>query len=250
MSNQNVVSIRVAGRIADRVAVVAGASGLIGQYLLRELLESDSYSQVIALVRTPLKIANPKLHQVQVDFANLNNVSVVTQRGEFDGTGVHKIDLFCTLGTTIKKAGSQSAFRAVDHDAVLGFAKWRKACGASGFFLVTALGADSHSAIFYNQVKGQIENNVAALGFERLCIFRPSLLLGPRAERRPLEHATGVIAGVLSPVFRLLLRGPLAKLGKYQPIQAQVIARTMVRAALSAPSGMRILESDEIENWV
>ena len=157
-------------------AIIAGASGLVGRFLLNDLLSRDRYERVIALVRSDLGLSSPKLSTARVDFAAIDSTA--------PGDACAGADLFCTLGTTIKKAGSQDAFRRVDHDAVLAFARWGLAHGARRFFVVTALGADAASSVFYNRVKGEVERDIASLGFAETHVFRPSFLLGPREEYR------------------------------------------------------------------
>ena len=157
-------------------AIIAGASGLIGRFLVNDLLSRDRYERVIALVRSDLGLSSPKLSIARVDFAALDSTA--------PGDACAGADLFCTLGTTIKKTGSQDAFRRVDHDAVLAFARWGLAHGARRFFVVTALGADAASSVFYSRVKGEVERDIASLGFAETHVFRPSLLLGPREEFR------------------------------------------------------------------
>jgi uncharacterized protein YbjT (DUF2867 family) len=147
-------------------------------------------------------------------------------------------DAFCCLGTTIKKAGSQEAFRAVDHDAVLAFARAAKRAGVRRFLVVTALGADARSSVFYNRVKGEAEQALQALGFESLVILRPSLLLGDRAESRPGERAAIVASRVLGPLLR-----PFGS----RPIEARTVARAMTALAQAAPQGVRVALSGELQ---
>jgi len=147
--------------------------------------------------------------------------------------------VYCCLGTTIKKAGSQDAFRRVDHDYVVALAQAAKQAGARRFLLVSALGANPRSHIFYNRVKGEVERDVSAVAFAAVHIFRPSLLLGERAESRPLERLGTLAFGVLAP----LLVGPLRP---YRPIAAEAVAQAMVRAALGEGTGVRVHYYDEM----
>jgi uncharacterized protein YbjT (DUF2867 family) len=124
------------------------------------------------------------------------------------------------LGTTIRAAGSQTAFRAVDHDAVLAFARAAQAAGVRHFIVITAVGADAASGVFYSRVKGEVERELAALGFDRLDIVQPGLILGPRAERRPVEALFQRLAPLLNP---LLVGG----LGKYGGISGDAVARAV-----------------------
>lgn len=210
-----------------RTALVAGASGLVGGILLDALLEAPQYREVHSLGRRPLPRQHPKLVQHTVDFARLGGESPPPAE-----------DAFCCLGTTLKKAGSQEAFRAVDHDAVLAFASAAKKAGARRFLVVTALGADARSRVFYNRVKGETEEALKTMGFESLVILQPSLLLGERAESRPGERVAIIASRVLAPLLR-----PLAS----RPIEARTVARAMLSLALSAPQGVKVAPSGELQ---
>jgi uncharacterized protein YbjT (DUF2867 family) len=210
-----------------RTAVVAGASGLIGSHLLDALLEDSRYREVHSLGRRPLPKQHPKLVQHTVDFARLGEESLPSVD-----------EAFCCLGTTLKKAGSQEAFRAVDHDAVLAFAQAAKKAGVRSFLVVTALGADPRSRVFYNRVKGEVQEALEGLGFESLVILQPSLLLGERAESRPGERAAIVASRVLAPLLR-----PFGS----RPIEAHTVARAMLALAREAPKGTRVAPSGELQ---
>jgi uncharacterized protein YbjT (DUF2867 family) len=136
----------------------------------------------------------------------------------------------CALGTTIRAAGSKAAFRAVDHDAVLAFARGAQAAGVRRFIVVTAVGADPASGVFYSRVKGEVERDLAALGFDRLDILQPGLILGPRAERRPVEAFFQWLAPVLNP---LLVGG----LSRYGGVSADIVAAAIVRLSERVVSG-------------
>jgi uncharacterized protein YbjT (DUF2867 family) len=209
-----------------RNALVAGASGLVGGHLLDMLLGSPLYREVCSIGRRSLPQQHPKLTQRTVDFSRLESEALPPAD-----------DAFCCLGTTIKKAGSQEAFRAVDHDAVLAFAKAARKAGARRFLLISALGADPHSRIFYNRVKGEIEEDLKGVGFESLIILRPSLLLGDRAESRPGERAAVMVSKVLGPLLR-----PFSG----RPIEARTVARAMLALARDAASGTRVALSGEL----
>lgn len=187
-----------------RTALVAGASGLVGGHLLDLLLEDGRWDQVVSVGRRELARTHPALRQVVADFADLPALP-----------DAH--DAFSCLGTTIRKAGSQAAFRAVDHGAVLAFAAAAQAAGAAGFFHVSAMGADPGSRIFYNRVKGEMERDVAALGLPRCTALRPSILDGERAESRPAERV-GLVA----------MRAVAPLLGRYRPTLAADVAAAMV----------------------
>jgi len=214
-------------------AWVAGATGLVGTALVEQLLGDPRVQRVTTLVRRPSHRANPKLVERLVDFEKL--------AAELQGENATHV--FCCLGTTIGKAGSESAFRRVDHDYPLALGRVAKAAGARQFLLVSAMGANPSSRVFYNRVKGEVELDVGALGLGRLDVFRPSLLLGERAEHRPGER----LAIALSAPLGKLLVGPLRK---YRPIRAADVARAMIRVAESSDApvagGVHVYESDQI----
>jgi len=213
----------------SRTALVAGSSGLVGGHLLRQLLDNPAYDRVTALTRRALPLTHKKLVQQVVDFDRLAEV------GDFPR--VH--DIFCCLGTTIRQAGSQDAFRKVDMTYVAELGRMAVRHRTTQFLVVTALCADPRSRVFYNRVKGETEEAIRRLQFEGIQIFRPSLLLGKREQSRPAER----IAGLLSPLVGWVMMGPLAR---YRPIKAATVARAMVRVARDAPRGAHVYESDEI----
>ena len=207
-------------------ALVAGATGLVGHRCLARLLDHPAYDRVTVLSRRPLALAHAKLHIDLVDFDGLQWL------------GERCDDIFCCLGTTIRKAGSQEAFRRVDHDYPLALARLGNTAGARQFLLVSSLGADAQSSVFYSRVKGETERDIAAIGLPKVIFMRPSILLGKRHERRPGERV-GIFAGQL--VAPLLV----GTLRKYRPIPADDVAAAMLYAAnhemRSGP-----IDSDEI----
>jgi uncharacterized protein YbjT (DUF2867 family) len=213
-----------------RTALIAGASGLVGSHLLRLLLQTDRYSQVVSIGRRELPVIHPRLDQQIVDFDSLQKY-----RSELVAD-----DVFCCLGTTIKKAGSKEAFYKVDHDYVTRLAQVTLEKKATQFLVVSAMGADAGSRIFYNKVKGEMERDVRQMGFTAVHIFRPSLLLGEREEHRTGEE---IGAKIMKPLSRLML-GPLRK---YRPIQAQTVAHAMLQAAAKDLKGQYVYLSDETE---
>jgi uncharacterized protein YbjT (DUF2867 family) len=213
----------------SRTALVAGASGLVGGHLLQLLLADGAYTRVVTLARRELAVRHAKLEQRVVDFGALDTFS------DFPRTD----DVFCCLGTTIRQAGSRDAFRRVDHDYVLALARVGRRAGGRQFLLVSALGADPASRIFYSRVKGEVEATVRQLPYEGIQIFRPSFLMGDRAEVRVVERVAIPVARVLAP----LLVGPLRR---YRPIHAADVARAMVQIAREAPRGPNVFEYDGI----
>ncbi|EJF09989.1 oxidoreductase [Pontibacter sp. BAB1700] len=213
-----------------RTALIAGASGLVGSHLLLMLLQSDRYSQVISVGRRELAIIHPKLDQQIVDFDNLKK----------SASELAADDVFCCLGTTIKKAGTKDAFYKVDHTYVTQLAEITLRRNATQFLVVSAMGANASSRIFYNRVKGEMERDIQALGFTSLHIFRPALLLGEREEHRTGEE---ISARIMKPLSMLMI-GPMRK---YRPIKAETVASAMLRAAAQDQKGDKVYLSDEIE---
>lgn len=211
-------------------AVVLGATGLVGGFVVKDLLKRKEYDVVKVLVRKPLGIQHPKLMEVVVDWDHLD------QRSELF-TDVR--DVFCCLGTTIKKAGSQEQFRKVDFEYPLVAAELAHAAGARQFMCVTAMGADSLSRVFYNRTKGEVENAISAVGMTGVHFFRPSLLLGDRDEKRLGER----VGTFFMTTFDFLFRG---KAVKYRAIPAEVVANAMVRIAITGPTGVHIYPNDVI----
>ena len=224
---------RGSGSLSDmRTALIAGGSGLVGGFLLRQLLETAEYDRVIALGRRPVTLTHPRLVQVTAEFTGLDKVTADLQC----------TDAFCCLGTTIRLAGSREAFRAVDHAAVLAFAWAARRNGAGRFFVVTSLGANSGSQFFYNRVKGETEEALEVLDFGTLGLFRPSLLLGPRAKTRLGERFGAALMWLADPLMFGALR-------KYRAVDAEVVARAMVRCSFGRPGqGVLIFRSDEIQD--
>jgi uncharacterized protein YbjT (DUF2867 family) len=199
-----------------RIALVVGASGLVGRELLRQLTAPDSgYTSVHALVRRPIVLAPQGVQMHVVDFSRLPATLPAAD------------DLYCALGTTIKIAGSKGAFRAVDFDAVVDTTRAAQAVGVKRVAVVSALGADAQSRVFYNQVKGEMESALRALHLERLVIARPSLLAG---ERDTLGQAPR-----WAEQLSLMLLRPIGGLlpASIRPIDPAVVARAM-RVALNA----------------
>jgi uncharacterized protein YbjT (DUF2867 family) len=211
----------------SKVALLAGSTGLIGNQLLELLLADKYYSKIIALSRKPLAITNPKLENIVVEVDQLEKHQLKAD------------DVFCCLGTTMKQAGSKAAFRKVDFDYPLQLAKVLKTKGAQQFLLVSALGANKKSGIFYNQVKREIEEAITSVGFRTLHIFRPSLLLGPRKDHRSGEEA----AKVFYKIFGFLIPK------KYQGLESIKVARAMQAFAKKEQSGRFVHESNTLQKY-
>ncbi len=213
--------------VVARDAIVAGGTGLVGGALLDLLGGDERYRSVTSLVRRNVPAPSRVVVQ-QADFERLDELVLA----DVD-------DAFCCLGTTRRDAGSAAAFRRVDLDYVVAFARRAKRAGALRFMLVSSLGASSRSPFLYPRTKGECEAAVSAIGFTTVVIVRPSFLLGARTQKRPGEAVALRVSRVIQP----LLVGPFRK---YAPVDASAVARTLVNAAATAPPGITIIESDAI----
>ncbi|MCC6570677.1 MAG: oxidoreductase [Chitinophagales bacterium] len=213
----------------EKTALLAGATGLVGGYVLEQLLDDSFFDKVIVISRRPLTVKHPKLEVI------LSEADALDQHADKIKADI----VFCCLGTTIKKAGSQEAFKAIDYFYPLHLAVTAQKNGAQKYLLISALGANKHSAIFYNRVKGETEEAIAALHYPAFHILQPSLIMGERQEKRFGEQ----IAQKFSPVFNALMLGPLTK---YKSIDAQQIAKAMLHYAKSDAKGTIRHENDEL----
>lgn len=214
--------------MAGKIAVVAGSTGLIGSQLLKLLLQDEHYSKVIALSRKPLNFTDSKLENVVIPSTDFSALS-----------GIHADDVFCCLGTTIRQAGTKEAFRKIDFEYPLELAKKLKVNNATSYHLVSALGADKKSSIFYNKVKGEVEAAIAEQHFQSYHIYRPSLLLGDRKEQRAGEDA----AKVFYKIFGFLIPK------KYQAIDSAKVAKAMLHMAKENKQGEFIHESAAMQSF-
>ncbi|HTF18909.1 MAG TPA: NAD-dependent epimerase/dehydratase family protein [Chryseolinea sp.] len=210
-----------------KTAMIAGATGLVGSHLLTLLLSGDRYEKVIAITRKPLPV-HPKLEQLTFNMAD----SASYRAGRAD-------DVYCCLGTTIAVAGSKENFRKVDFVYPSVMATEMLSSGARQYLLVSALGADKSSSIFYNRVKGEVEDEITRTGYRAVHIFRPSLLLGNRTEKRTGEDA----AKIFYKLFGFLIPK------KYKGIEAAKVANAMYYCANLEQSGVHIHESGEIQSY-
>lgn len=216
--------------------MLLGATGLTGGKVLQGLLGREEVSQVVALVRHKLPTLHDKLAQHEVDFDRLE-----------DHAELFDVDvIICCLGTTIKKAGSQDQFRKVDLGYPMKAGELGRSRGVRAFILMSAIGASSSSTIFYNRVKGELEDALRDLDYPYLSIYHPSLLLGDRKEQRTAE-ALGIKA---MPLVNRLLIGPL---DKYRGIEAQTVASAMVNEACrlaSEPAAEQVVQTREYDEIV
>lgn len=206
-------------------ALLAGATGLIGREIAAQW---QGKGRLHLLVRRPQAALGPRQTQHEVDFAALPPLPSAQEA-------------YCALGTTIKAAGSQAAFRAVDFDAVLAFARAARAAGVTRFAVVSALGADARSANFYSRVKGEMEAALAEVGFGSLVIARPSLLAGDRAALgQPVRVGEALALAFTRPVAAFIPKA-------WRPIAAARVARAMLRAVAEARPGVRVLSSGQMQ---
>ncbi len=220
----------------QKTALIIGATGLVGELCLNELLNSVAYGKVIALSRTKIISRKAKLVNIVTDFENLESIKEQLKAD----------DVFCAIGTTITKAGSKEAFRKVDYEIPLKVAELTRKNGAKKFILISSIGADASSAVFYSKVKGELEEALKKLRFDWLIIFRPSILLGDRKEKRTGEAIGRFAVEKLS----FLFAGPLKK---YKGTPVYLLGRLMVKMAQEIlPSSLeklplvRIIGNEEI----
>jgi uncharacterized protein YbjT (DUF2867 family) len=213
----------------QRSVLVAGATGLVGRELLRALLADDSVADVVAVGRRAPAEAHARLHFIHADFPGMPALP-------------HVDECYIALGTTIKVAGSQEAFRAVDFDAVVNVARAAKGAGATKLGVVSAMGANAKSNVFYSRVKGEMENALEALGFDTLVIARPSMLAGDRAQLgQPVRGGEELALKVTRAVGWLIPRN-------YRSIDAGSVARALLRA-VPASQGKRVMLSGELSKY-
>ena len=214
-----------------RTALLAGATGLVGAALLALLRDSPRYTHTHVLLRRPLAglNADARVTPHLVDFVQLPDPLPAVD------------DVYIALGTTIKVAGSEAAFRRVDFDHVVATARAARAAGAHRLAIVSALGADANSRVFYNRVKGEMQAAVAQLGYDSVVFAQPSLLVGDRsALGQPTRTAEVWITRLLHPVMALVPRG-------VRPIQASAVARALLAATLAPRPGVRLLSSGDMQ---
>lgn len=208
-------------------AILFGASGAVGSCLLDELLNNPNYSEVTVVVRKRLPVGHPKLKTLIGDYASLPGLKAEIEADE----------VFITLGSTRKKTPDRKAYYQIDHDYPVLAAKIAKESGAKAVFVVTAVGANAGSGIFYVRTKGETERDIIALGLEHTHIFRPSMIMGERKESRPLER-------ILNGIFGLI--NPLLGSGKYRGIQGRDIARAIKNAAAVQTEKVKVYQWKEM----
>ena len=211
----------------NKTALIAGATGLIGGYLLELILKDDHYSKVIVITRNPAGNSHKKLSEIIVDFDQLDNYK----------DQMRADDIFCCLGTTTKKAGSDEIYRKVDHDYPLKLAQITFENRAQQYLLVSSIGSNPNSKVFYTKLKGEVEEALKKIGFDSLKIFRPSQLLGKRKDFRLKEEISRILMTIFSFVIPL----------KYKAVHAEKVAKSMLIEAKKNEPGIKIITSEDIQ---
>jgi len=210
-------------------AILYGASGLVGSYVLEALLNNSDYKQVIIVVRKELNIRHPKLMSLTGDFSLLPDLVKDIQVDE----------IYIALGTTQKKTPDKKDYYRIDHDYPVCAARLAKENGAKAVMLVSSIGANAKSGVFYTRTKGETEQDIIDLDFEHTYIFRPSMILGDRKEKRTLEKNLQSIWRIINPLF-------IGKLNRYKGFEARRIAKAMVNAANELDDKVDILHWEEM----
>jgi uncharacterized protein YbjT (DUF2867 family) len=235
-----------------KIALISGASGLVGKEILHQLFKSKDYDYVLSIGRRKLAIKQQKLVQIEGDMAQIDSwdwedkITSQSLSGEYYSlienltNKTAEIHAFSSLGTTIKQAGSKEKFYAIDHDLVVAFANWAKKLGASKFLYVSSSGADAKSSIFYSQTKGKTEEDIKTIGFDFVGLFRPSLLMGNRNEFRFGEQVAQIL---MKPLIWLKLFKNIRPIYDYQ------VAKALVKTALEQNSNsVEIISSGEMQD--
>lgn len=212
--------------------LILGATGLVGAKCVQHSLADTRIDRVIAVTRRPMDTSHPKLTNLIVDYEHLEDYA----------DGMRADAVLSALGTTLKQAGSPSKFRRVDYDYQLRAAEIARKNGTKTFVLLSSGGADAKSVLLYTKVKGQIEAAITKLGFDRLAILRPSLLLGERQGHRPAEAMATWVSDKLSFVFTGALK-------RFKPIDGDIVAQAIINAVQKPYTGVRLVENLEIFTW-
>ncbi len=211
--------------------MIVGASGLVGSFCLQFLLDDTMYNKVIVIIRKPLPLRHEKFEQHVIDFDQLNNFSHL----------IKSDDVFCCLGTTTRKAGSQAEYEKVDYTYPLELAKIASKNGTQQFLIVTSIGANPASPLFYLRTKGRVEEAIHSLPFRTVHIFRPSMLVGKREEFRWQDY-------LVPPLLKIAAVGMVGRWRKYRAIEARTVAYSMVEIAKMDLEGVHVYESDQIQS--
>lgn len=214
----------------QKTALLFGATGLVGGYCLEYLLAAETYQKVRVFGRRKVDLDHPKLEQHKVDFNQLEQVEEL----------INGDDLYCCIGTTIKKAGSEAAFRRVDYTFAHRIAELGVKNKVNQFLLVSSVGADKDSLFFYNQVKGELEDEIKLMPYWAIHIFQPSILLGERNENRWGESIAQKIGKFVDDLTGNLLK-------KYKPVEAEAVAKAMIMAAQKTQKGVHFYPSHVLQ---
>lgn len=215
--------------MGSKTAIVFGATGLVGNLLIEELVNSVDYLAIKIFVRQPTGISEPKVEEIVADFSNLARYS---QKITGD-------DLFICIGTTINKAGSVANMEKIDRDLPVQIAKLAQINGLKNLAVVSSMGAAETSRNYYLRIKGEMETDILKLNFENTAIVRPSMLLGERKEKRLGEIVGKVVMKTFQPVL-------IGRLLKYRAIHARDVSRAMI-LMMQNKRGKNIIESDELQ---
>ena len=213
--------------MTDRKALIAGSTGLVGKHLLQQLAKSGLYTEIISIVRRPTGIKLPNVKEEIINFENLENYEIFFNVN----------DIYICLGTTIKKAKTQTAFKKVDVEYPVKIATIAAKNNVQKLSVISAMGADSKSRIFYNRMKGIMEQEIIKTGIEAIYIYRPSLLLGKRSEFRFGERIASIFVRPMLFLF-------VGNLRKFRPIQAEKVAASMLKNCNKNMPGVNIYTND------
>jgi uncharacterized protein YbjT (DUF2867 family) len=214
-----------------QTAVVLGATGFIGRHLISELVNDPAFSKVRLLVRKAIVYEHEKVEVAVTDFSKMEDYKARLGTGD---------SIFCCIGTTMKKVqGDKAAYRKIDFDIPVNAATIGRQAGFTRYILVSSVGANASASNFYLQLKGQVEEAIAVVGFKALHIFRPSMLMGDRQEARMGESIAKGLMHVVSPLM-------FGKLSKYKGVHGKVVAKSMVEAAKSKMVGVKVYEYNDI----
>jgi len=211
-------------------AILFGATGMVGNTLLHHLLSDDRYTKIISIGRRKLPLTHTKLTQHIGDLLDPN-----TYKDKMTGDHV-----FICLGTTINKAGTQEKFKKVDVEMPIAIAKTAHQLGIKKIALISSVGANEKSRIFYSRCKGEVENKIQTLNFETFYVFRPSFLVGSRSEFRFAEKIGIGVAKILKPITP----------SNYKPIRDEALAKAMIESLNTAPIGHHIIHYKEIKQLI
>jgi len=211
-------------------AILVGASGAIGNSVLKQILSDENFTEVLVLVRKDLGMQHPKLRQLVLNFDEINKYA-----SEITGDVV-----FSCLGTTKAQTPDEAQYRKIDYQYPLDVAWIAQTNGATGYHLISAVGANKNSSTFYIKTKGEVESDLKAVPFESIYIYRPSLLDGERKDKRMAEGIMNVLMRLINP---LLIGG----LKKYRSIKVSTVASAMIKNSLSEQKGVFVYESDQIQ---